>query len=101
MEFPDLASAIRTDPPRNGAFYLVAVDGRGGAGKSTLATALLDSLPGFALIAGDDYFEPMDDPIGWGGFNEERFAVDVSGPWSAGHRALLQYGLPLAWDATI
>jgi len=42
--------------------------------------------PDFAVIHGDDYFEPHDDPVTWGDFNEERFDAEVLAPLRAGVR---------------
>jgi len=64
-------------PPKNGRFYTVAIDGRGGSGKTQLAEYVSRGLPGFLIINGDDYFEPLDNESAWGGFNEERFETDV------------------------
>lgn len=64
-------------PPRNGEYYTIAIDGRGASGKSELATWLGSRLDGFAVVHGDDYFEPHDDPVTWGDFNEERLDAEV------------------------
>ncbi len=79
-----LSSEIFKKPPKNGKFYLIAIDGRGGAGKTTLSEYLVSLVPGFSLICGDDYFEPIDHPIAWGGYNEERFKGDVITPLKNG-----------------
>lgn len=63
--------------PKNGKFYIVAIDGRGGAGKTTLAEYISKLLPGFTVINGDDYFEHDDNTIAFGAFNDERFHDDV------------------------
>lgn len=74
---PDL---IVSRPPRNGVFHTIAVDGRGGSGKTTLADVLTEVLPGFFVLKGDDYFEPIDHPVSWGDFNDERFVAEVIEP---------------------
>lgn len=76
----DLAKRIFDKLPKNGKYYLVAIDGRGGSGKTTLADYVTKLLPDFLLINGDDYFEPDDSTIAWGSFNEERFFSDVIKP---------------------
>jgi uridine kinase len=38
---------------------LVAVDGLGGAGKSTLAAQLLEAIDGSAMVSVDDFYRPM------------------------------------------
>lgn len=76
----NIANKLLNKPPKNGKFYLVAIDGRGGSGKTTLASYLISLLPGFTVINGDDYFEPTPNAIAWGAFNDKRFAVDVIEP---------------------
>jgi uridine kinase len=74
--------------PRNGAYPTVAIDGRGASGKSTLAAELATRLPSITVIHGDDYFEPHDDPITWGAFNEVRFERDVVQALRSGAREI-------------
>lgn len=74
--------------PRNGAYPTVAIDGRGASGKSTLAADIASRLPSLTVIHGDDYFEPHDDPITWGAFNEVRFERDVVQALRAGAREI-------------
>jgi len=74
--------------PRNGAYPTVVVDGRGASGKTTLADLLAQRLDGYAVVHGDDYFEPHDHPITWGDFAEERFDVDVLARIRAGGREI-------------
>jgi uridine kinase len=50
---------LTTHLPENGRFYTVAIDGRGGSGKTQLASLLSVRLPSFLIINGDDYFEPL------------------------------------------
>jgi uridine kinase len=93
MEVSGVASALdgllagRT--PRNGVFFTVAVDGRGGSGKSTMAHQLSAALPRFGLIHGDDYFEPTHDDIVWGAFNDRRFDAEVLAALRSGERSLV------------
>ncbi|HUW77594.1 MAG TPA: hypothetical protein VMV52_02450 [Candidatus Nanopelagicaceae bacterium] len=79
-----LLEQLRLQPPRNGRFYTVAIDGRGGSGKTELAAYLSGSLPGFVIINGDDYFEPLQNELAWGHFNESRFDLDVLTPIRGG-----------------
>ena len=67
-------------PAKNGKFYLIAIDGRGGAGKSSFTDYLKKLLPDFDFIYYDDYFEPTPDKEIWGGFNQARFEADVIKP---------------------
>ncbi len=73
----DLKKTIHKNPPKNGKYYLVAIDGRGGAGKTTLTEYVTKILPNFTVINGDDYFEPDENTIAFGSFNDERFHNDV------------------------
>jgi uridine kinase len=84
----DLAALVGRAPPCNGRYVTVAVDGRGGSGKTALADFLVERLPQFDVIHGDDYFEPHDDPVTWGEFNEARFDADLLAPLRAGNRPL-------------
>ena len=77
-----LSAKLLANPPKNGCYYLIAIDGRSAAGKTTLTSYLQDLMPGFSVINGDDYFEPIEHPITWGGYNEERFYQDVIKPLS-------------------
>ena len=45
--------------PRDGGPLLIAVDGLGGAGKSTLAAQLSAALPGSSVVEVDDFYRPM------------------------------------------
>ena len=82
----DIKSQLFVSPPKNSKYYIIAVDGRGGAGKTTLSKHILEKLDGFSVICGDDYFEPIEHPIAWGGYNEERFFKDVIEPIKNGSR---------------
>lgn len=84
-------------PPKNGQYYTVAIDGRGGAGKTTLSRYLKKLLPDFSFICGDDYFEPISHPIAWGGYNEERFYSDVLEPLKNSQKTV-NYR-PYDWDS--
>lgn len=74
--------------PRNAAYPTVVVDGRGASGKTTLADLLVSHLEGWAVVHGDDYFEPHDHPVTWGDFDEERFDVDVLARVRQGEREI-------------
>ncbi len=86
----DLITALRglLERPgaRNGAYPTIAVDGRGAAGKTSIVEEVSIRLPGLTVIHGDDYFEPHDDPITWGAFNEARFETDVLSALRTGRR---------------
>jgi uridine kinase len=80
-----LHNFLTTHHPKNGHFFTIAIDGRDGSGKSTFAELLKSKLPGFIVLNGDDYFEPIDDPIVWGKFNDQRFINDVVNPIKHGN----------------
>ncbi len=92
-----LKQRLTKRPPKNGKFYLIAIDGRGGSGKTELLKHIEALLPGFVMINGDDYFEPVEDSIAWGDFNDERFIKDVIEPLKAGE-TVLRYR-PYDWHA--
>lgn len=83
-----LGDALRDRAPKNGAYLTICVDGRGASGKTTLAHFLGAACPGWEVVHGDDYFEPHDDPITWGDFNETRFEADVLSRVRAGDRTI-------------
>src|SRR5579862_2323957 len=85
----NLLHKLESKPPKNGTYYLVAIDGRGGAGKTTLTEYVAKLLPDFTIINGDDYFEPTPGEIAWGAFNDERFEEDVIKPLSKGKTTLI------------
>jgi uridine kinase len=92
----DLHNFLATHQPKNGRFFTITIDGRGGCGKSTLAELLKSKLPGFVVLNGDDYFEPIDDPVVWGEFNDDRFASDVIAPLKNGNSFMYR---PYDWHA--
>jgi len=62
---PEIIDEIRARPaPRGMATKIVAVDGPGGAGKSTLAERLAAELGGAPIIHTDD-FASWDNPVDW------------------------------------
>ncbi len=76
-------------------YTTIAVDGRGGSGKSTFSRWLSGKLEGFVRSEGDDYYEPIENDLVPGFFNAERFMFDVGTSLKAGHRSLLY--LPYTW----
>jgi uridine kinase len=88
---------LAKEPPKNGRYYTMAIDGRGGSGKTTLSKIIRDTLPGFTLLAGDDYFEPISSPDVWGDFNDERFIKDVVKHVQTGDDFIYK---PYDWHAT-
>ncbi len=64
---------------RSGRTTFVGIDGRGGAGKSTLAVCLADAVPGVMVIAVDDFSGPHVSEWDWA-----RFIRQVRDPLLAG-----------------
>ena len=62
--FAGLAEHIRGLPLSAGAARIVAIDGCGGAGKSTFAEALSAELGGCSIVHTDD-FASWDQPLDW------------------------------------
>jgi uridine kinase len=56
----DIADAVRGKPAPT--TRLVAIDGPGGSGKTSLARAVAEWLDGAPVIHGDDFYRPMPDP---------------------------------------
>lgn len=76
-----MAARIRASEPRCGGTRLVAVDGPGGAGKTTFAAALARELGDPPVVHSDDFYLPMDgDPLRWW----EPFRAHVLTPLRAG-----------------
>lgn len=88
--------AFKADPPKNGQFYTVAIDGRAGAGKTAFAKDLSKLLPDFIFFNGDDYFEPSNDKLVWGSFNDGRFIKEVIKPLQTGNKIVYR---PYDWEA--
>ena len=63
----------------------VGVDGFGASGKSTLARAIAEHLPGSVVVSTDDFARP-----GIAGWEWERFARELVGPLLAGQVARYQ-----------
>ncbi|MFG1677397.1 uridine kinase [Micromonospora sp. NPDC049282] len=57
QEVAEAARAVE----RAGESTIVAVDGAGGSGKTTLAAAVADLLDGASIVHGDDFYRPMPD----------------------------------------
>jgi uridine kinase len=75
--------------PKNERFYTVAIDGRGGSGKTEFSAYLSGILADFLIVNGDDYFEPLLNELAWGGFNEQRFETDVLNPIRLGSNQIV------------
>ncbi|NNH68491.1 hypothetical protein HLB23_01100 [Nocardia uniformis] len=63
VRIEEIAAAVARGEPRLGATKLVAVDGPGGAGKSTLADGLAAACHGIVLHTDD--FASWDHPLDW------------------------------------
>lgn len=78
----ELARRIVARPiPQRSSCRIVAVDGPGGAGKSTLAGRLAAALGGIPVVPTDD-FATWDEPLGWW----PDFVESVLGPLASGAR---------------
>jgi glycosidase len=82
IRYDALASEIRNRPERLGAVRLVAIDGRGGAGKSAFAERLARALGGAPIVQTDDVAS-WEDPLGWW----PRLKAEVLAPLSRGRIA--------------
>lgn len=70
--------------PNEVSNFLVAIDGRGGAGKTSLREYLTPLLPEYFLLHGDIYFEPTPSGPAFGSFNDARFINEIFNPAIAG-----------------
>jgi uridine kinase len=84
---PELVAAIRARSPR-GATRITAVDGPGGAGKSTLAAALAAELD--AQLVHTDDFASWEEPLDWW----PRLVAEVLEPLTRGEAARF---VPTCW----
>jgi uridine kinase len=80
-----LSDFISFHKPKDRSLFAIAIDGRGASGKSVLADHIKKLLPGFIILNGDDYFEPVENQIVWGAFNDKRFKHDVIEPLKHGN----------------
>ena len=92
----DIQQLLATHHPKNGRFFTIAIDGRGGSGKTSLVEYLKSRLPDVVFLNGDDYFEPFEGQVVPGGFNDERFVKEVITPLKQGNTFLYR---PYDWDA--
>ena len=96
MDKFSLRDFISSHKPKNGSFFAIAIDGRGGSGKSVLADHIRRLLPDFTVLNGDDYFEPVENQIVWGVFNDQRFKHDVIEPLKRGSSLIYR---PYNWQS--
>jgi uridine kinase len=89
-----LGDFLSSHNPKNTRFFTIAIDGRGASGKSVLADHIKKLLPDFVVLHGDDYFEPIENQVVWGAFNDERFIFDVIEPLKHGNSFVYQ---PYDW----
>lgn len=89
LDFEQLMAVIAGLPARAAdRSGFLAIDGQGGAGKSTLAKRIAAAVPDSAVVALDDFSGPR--VLGW---DRVRFAEQVTEPLLAGRRAHYQ-----RWD---
>ncbi len=74
-ELPELVDRIRDLQPKDRLTSLVAIAGRGGSGKTTLAQHLADALGGATIVHTDDFARP-----GIPGWEWPRFHAQVIAP---------------------
>ncbi len=79
------AEALRAAAPRAGNTRVLAVDGRSGAGKTTLAAELSKELDGAPIVSLEDFYG------GWDGLEAgiDRLVAEVLEPLAAGQAALV------------
>ncbi len=92
----DIRKVVLSNLPNNGKYYIIAVDGRGGAGKTTLTEYMSRLLPDFTVLNGDEYFEHAENTIAFGAFNEERFEKEVLKRLRRGEAHFVYH--PYEWD---
>ncbi|MFD0581200.1 uridine kinase family protein [Dactylosporangium darangshiense] len=87
-----IAAAVRGLPGAT----IVAIDGAGGSGKTTVAAAVAALLDGATIVHGDDFYRPMPEPERerlsaeegyWRYFDWERLRDEVLAPLHAGRPA--------------
>jgi uridine kinase len=88
VSVPDVVERIRNVRRSKPGTVLVAIDGAGGAGKSTLAASIAGQLDGSYMVCLDDFARPS--VPGW---DQDRFRHQVVDPLLAGQDACYQ-----RWD---
>jgi uridine kinase len=91
----DEIDRLRAGSPR----VLVAITGFGGAGKSTLTRALVDTVPDSVRLRGDDFLDPQRShrrSTDWDGVERGRMRAEVLEPFRRGDAVRFR---PYDWDA--
>lgn len=84
MELSDLSRVVEQCRGDAGRPVVVGVSGYGGAGKSTLARALVEALPDAVRLRGDDFLDPVRvhrRSADWDGVERDRLAAEVLRPF--------------------
>ena len=76
---------------RERVWVIVAIDGRGGAGKSSLARALVAKFPNSSHIEHDWFHLPKNEVVEGRRFDHERLVADVIAPFRVGTQKLTFY----------
>ncbi len=96
MTFFSFSEFFNINKPKNGRFYIIAIDGRGGSGKTSFTKYLKELLPDFVFVSRDDYFEPVENQIVWGAYNEKRFKEELIGYLKNGNKFIYK---PYDWHS--
>ena len=87
MDLTELVARVHRRRQETGRPIVVGISGFGGAGKSTLARALVDALPDAVRMRGDDFLDPQRvhrRSADWDGVERARLVDEVLRPFRDG-----------------